>query len=79
MYGYGFVLALAVSNSIGCCLLYRTPQFLIMSIGMILYFVSDFLLMFQYFYKTEHRDRLKLAKMYTYFTGAYLIAISVGF
>ena len=78
MYGYGFVLALAVSNSISCCLLYRTPDYLVLAIGMVLYFISDFLLMFQYFYKTEHRDKLKLAKMCTYFIGAYLIAYSIG-
>lgn len=78
MYGYGFVLSLAVSNSIGCCLLYQTTNYLLLTIGMVLYFISDFLLMFQYFYKTEHRDKLKLAKMYTYFIGAYLIACSIG-
>ena len=78
MYGYGFVLALAVSNSLGCCLLYRTPNYLVLAAGMVLYFISDFLLMFQYFYKTEHRDKLKLAKMICYFTGAYLIAYSIG-
>ena len=78
MYGYGFVLSLAVSNSIGCWLVYRTPNYFFLSAGMILYFISDFLLMFQYFYKTEHRDKLKLAKMYTYFIGAYLIACSIG-
>ena len=78
MYGYGFVLALAVSNSIGCYLLYGTVNYSFLSVGMILYFISDFLLMFQYFYKTEHRDKLKLAKMYTYFIGAYLVAYSIG-
>ena len=78
MYGYGFVLALAVSNSVGCCLLYGTSRYRLLAMGMILYFISDFLLMFQYFYKTEHRDKLKLAKMYTYFIGAYFIACSIG-
>lgn len=78
MYGYGFILALAVSNSIGCYLLYGSRGYLLLSVGMVLYLVSDFLLMFQYFYKTEHRDKLKLAKMYTYFIGAYLIAYSIG-
>ncbi len=78
MYGYGVVLSLAVSNSVGCYLLYGTTKYFVLSAGMILYFISDFLLMFQYFYKTEHRDRLKLAKMYTYFIGAYFIAISAG-
>lgn len=78
MYGYGFVLSLAVSNSIGCWLVYRTPNYFFLSAGMILYFISDFLLMFQYFYTTKHRDKLKLAKMYTYFIGAYLIACSMG-
>ena len=78
MYGYGFVLSLAVSNSIGCWLVYRTPNYFFLTVGMMLYFVSDFLLMFQYFYTTKHRDKLKLAKMYTYFIGAYLIACSMG-
>ena len=78
MYGYGFVLSLAVSNSIGCWLVYRTPNYFFLTVGMMLYFVSDFLLMFQYFYTTKHRDKLKLAKMYTYFIGAYLIACSIG-
>ena len=78
MYGYGFILALTVSNSIGCYLLYGSRGYFWLSVGMVLYFVSDFLLMFQYFYKTEHRDKLKLAKMYTYFIGAYLIAYSIG-
>lgn len=78
MYGYGVVLALAVSNSIGCYLLYGTKNYLLLAAGMVLYFISDFLLMFQYFYKTEHRDKLKLAKMICYFTGAYLIAYSIG-
>ena len=78
MYGYGFLLALAVSNSIGCYLLYGTNAYFFLAAGMVLYMISDFLLMFQYFYKTEQRDKLKLAKMYTYFIGAYLIACSVG-
>lgn len=78
MYGYGFVLALAVSNSIGCFITYGTRSYLVLAVGMMLYFISDFLLMFQYFYKTEYRDKLKLAKMYTYFIGAYLIACSMG-
>lgn len=78
MYGYGFVLSLAVSNSIGCWLVYRTTNYFFLTVGMMLYFVSDFLLMFQYFYTTKHRDKLKLAKMYTYFIGAYLIACSMG-
>ena len=78
MYGYGFVLSLAISNSIGCWLVYRTTNYFFLTVGMMLYFVSDFLLMFQYFYTTKHRDKLKLAKMYTYFIGAYLIACSMG-
>lgn len=78
MYGYGVVLSAAVSNSIGCYLLYGTKSYLLLAAGMILYFISDFLLMFQYFYKTEYRDQLKLAKMICYFTGAYLIAYSIG-
>ena len=78
MYGYGFLLSLAVSNSIGCYLLYGTRNYFFLAAGMVLYFISDFLLMFQYFYKTEHRDKLKLAKMYTYFIGAYLIACSIA-
>lgn len=78
MYGYGFVLSLAVSNSIGCYILFGTNRYLLLAVGMVLYFISDFLLMFQYFYKTEHRDQLKIAKMLFYFTGAYLIACSVG-
>ena len=78
MYGYGFVLSLAVSNSIGCFLLYGTKSYLLLTLGMIFYFVSDFLLMFQYFYKTQYRDVLKIAKMVFYFIGAYLIACSMG-
>ena len=78
MYGYGVVLSLAVSNSVGCYLMDRTSTYLFLAIGMVFYFVSDFLLMFQYFYKTENRDKLKLAKMYFYFIGAYLIAYSIG-
>ena len=78
MYGYGFVLSLAVSNSIGCYLLHGKYSYLMLSVGMVFYFISDFLLMFQYFYKTEHRDALKLAKMLFYFLGAYLIACSIG-
>ena len=78
MYGYGIILSLAVANSIGCYLIYRMPTYLFLSIGMVFYFISDFLLMFKYFYKTEHRDKLKLAKMYFYFIGAYLIAFSIG-
>ena len=78
MYGYGVVLSLAVANSVGCYLIYRTPTYLFLAIGMVFYFISDFLLMFQYFYKTEHRDKLKLAKMFFYFIGAYLVAYSIG-
>ena len=78
MYGYGFILSLTVSNSVGCYLLYGTKSFLLLAIGMIFYFISDFLLMFQYFYKTNYRDVLKIAKMLFYFAGAYLIAYSVG-
>ena len=54
-------------------LIYRLFKF-----GMVFYFISDFLLMFQYFYKTDHRDKLKLAKMYFYFIGVYLIAYSIS-
>ena len=78
MYGYGFVLSLAVSNSIGCYLIYGTKAYLLLAIGMVLYIVSDFLLMFQYFYKTEHRDYLKIAKMLFYFIGTCFIAYSLG-
>ena len=78
MYGYGTVLSLAVSNSVGCYLLYGTKMYLLLAIGMVFYFFSDFLLMFQYFYKTQHRDKLKIAKMLFYFVGAYLIAYSIG-
>ena len=78
MYGYGFVLSLAVSNSMGCYLLYGTKSYLLLALGMAFYFVSDFLLMFQYFYKTQYRDALKIAKMLFYFIGAYLIACSIG-
>lgn len=78
MYGYGFILSLAVSNSVGCYFLYGSRTYLLLAVGMILYFISDFLLMFQYFYKTEHRDKLKLAKMCFYFIGAYIIAYSIG-
>ena len=78
MYGYGVVLALAVSNSVICYHIYGTMNYLLLAIGMVFYFISDFLLMFQYFYKTEQRDKLKLAKMYFYFIGAYLIAYSIG-
>ena len=78
MYGYGTILSLAVSNSVGCYLLYGTRNYLFLAVGMIFYFVSDLLLMFQYFYKTEYRDYLKIAKMLFYFAGAYLIAYSMG-
>lgn len=78
MYGYGFMLSLAVSNSISCFFMYGTRSYFLLSAGMVLYFISDFLLMFQYFYKTQHRDRLKIAKMLFYFVGAYLIAYSIG-
>ena len=78
MYGYGFVLALAVSNSMGCYLMYETRSYLILTVGMAFYFISDFLLMFQYFYKTDYREILKIAKMLFYFVGAYMIACSVG-
>lgn len=78
MYGYGFVLALVVSNSVGCYLLYGTRNYLILAVGMAFYFISDFLLMFQYFYKTDYREILKIAKMLFYFVGAYMIACSVG-
>lgn len=74
MYGYGFILSLAVSNSIGCYLLYGTKTYLLLAAGMVFYFISDFLLMFQYFYKSKYRDYLKIAKMLFYFVGAYLIA-----
>ena len=78
MYGYGTILSLAVSNSIGCYLLYGTRDYFFLSVGMVFYFISDFLLMFQYFYKTKHRERLKIAKMLFYFIGTYLIAGSIG-
>lgn len=78
MYGYGFILSLAVSNSMGCYLLYGTKSYLLLALGMVFYFISDFLLMFQYFYKTQYRDVLKIAKMLFYFIGAYLIACSIG-
>ena len=78
MYGYGFVLALAVSDSVGCYLLYGTRNYLILAVGMVFYCISDFLLMFQYFYKTDYRDVLKIAKMLFYFVGVYLIACSVS-
>lgn len=78
MYGYGFILSLAVSNSVGCYLLYGGTRYLFLSVGMVFYMISDFLLMFQYFYKTKYRDQLKLAKMVFYFVGAYLIAYSIG-
>ena len=78
MYGYGFILSLAVSNSIGCFLLYGTKAYFMLSIGMVFYFISDFLLMFQYFYTTKHRDKLKITKMLFYFTGAYMMACSIG-
>ena len=78
MYGYGVILSLAVANSVGCYLIYRRATYLLLAVGMVFYFISDFLLMFQYFYKTENRDKLKLAKMYFYFIGAYLIAYSIG-
>ena len=78
MYGYGVILSLAVANSVGCYLIYGTSTYLFLAIGMVFYFISDFLLMFQYFYKTEHRDKLKLAKMFFYFIGAYLVAYSIG-
>ena len=78
MYGYGFVLALAVSNSIGCFRIHGTKSYLLLAIGMVFYFISDFLLMFQYFYTTKYRDKLKIAKMLFYFIGAYMIACSTG-
>lgn len=78
MYAYGFVISLAVSAAIGCMLQYETMRWTYLAAGMGLYFVSDFLLMFQYFYKTPYREVLKIAKMLTYFTGAYLIAASMG-
>ena len=78
MYGYGFVLALAVSDSIGCFMMYGTKSYLLLAIGMVFYFISDFLLMFQYFYTTKYRDKLKIAKMLFYFIGAYMIACSTG-
>ncbi len=78
MYGYGFILSLAVSNSVGCYLLYGTKAYLLLAVGMVFYFVSDLLLMFQYFYKTNYRDYLKIAKMLFYFVGAYLIAYSIA-
>ena len=78
MYGYGVVLSLAVANSVGCYLIYGTSTYLFLAVGMVFYFISDFLLMFQYFYKTDHRDKLKLAKMYFYFIGVYLIAYSIS-
>ena len=78
MYVYGFVLSLAVSNSVGCYFLYETKSYFFMATGMLLYFISDFLLMFQYFYKTKYREHLKIAKMLFYFIGAYLIACSIG-
>ena len=78
MYGYGFVLALSVASSVGCYLMYGTRAYLCLAVGMVFYFISDFLLMFQYFYKTNYRDYLKLAKMLFYFVGAYLIAYSIA-
>ena len=78
MYGYGLVLSLAVSNSIGCYVLYGTESYFLLALGMVFYFISDFLLMFQYFYKTQHRDKLKIAKMLFYFIGTYFIACSIG-
>ena len=78
MYAYGFIISLAVSNSIGCFLVYGTRGYFLLSVGMVLYFISDFLLMFQYFYTTRHRDKLKVAKMLFYFIGTYIIACSMG-
>lgn len=78
MYGYGMVLALALSNSVGCYLIYGSESYLFLALGMVFYFISDFLLMFQYFYKTKYRDMLKIAKMLFYFVGAYFIAYSIG-
>ena len=78
MYGYGAILSLAVANSVECYLIYRSATYLFLAVGMVFYLISDLLLMYQYFYKTEHRDKLKLAKMFFYFIGAYLIAYSIG-
>ena len=78
MYGYGFVLALTLTKSIECYVQNGTKSYLLLAVGMLFYFISDFLLMFQYFYTTKHRDKFKIAKMLFYFIGAFFIASSIG-
>lgn len=74
---YCFIIAWVMSKSIMLYLLFQTNMFLIIMIGFILYFLSDFILLFYKFYECPYKNILGFLNLLTYYIGLFLIAYSL--
>ncbi|MEG0366979.1 MAG: lysoplasmalogenase family protein, partial [Coprobacillus sp.] len=73
---YAFMIAWATSRSVAVYIMMQTPMFLCIMIGFILYFISDFILLFDRFY--DHQlGILRVLNLLTYYSGMFLIAYSL--
>lgn len=74
---YTFVIAWAMSKSIMCYLSFQNTMFFYTMIGFILYYLSDFILLFHRFYETSYHSKLRLLNLFTYYLGLFSIAYSL--
>lgn len=74
---YTFMITFAMTRSITVYLSLSTPMFLCCMLGFILYFLSDFILLFERFYECRYQKFLKVMNLLTYYYGIYFIAYSL--
>ncbi|MFR7592232.1 MAG: lysoplasmalogenase family protein [Longibaculum sp.] len=74
---YCFVIAWAMSKSIMLYLSFQTSLFLWLMIGFILYFISDFILLFYKFYECQYKNQLGFLNLLTYYAGLFMIVYSL--
>lgn len=76
IYAYSFVITLAMIRSVVVYITFPTTMFLYSMIGFILYFLSDFVLLFSRFY--EHDSKyFQGVNLLLYYSGLFMIASSL--
>lgn len=76
IYAYSFVITLAMIRSVVVYMTFPSSMFLYSMIGFILYFLSDFVLLFSKFY--EHNSKyFQGVNLLLYYSGLFMIAYSL--
>lgn len=75
---YTFVIAWVTAKSIVIYLAMPSTLFLYSMIGFVLYLLSDLILLFYKFYDCAYKDKLGFINLLCYYSGLFMIAISLS-